>query len=74
MLFVVSTSPTMMFYNFNLDAYRGPQALLMPFGENFNALETHLPKLKTFDGLTIKEWLEKAKNSEQVFAPLPSDD
>lgn len=31
-LFVISTTPNLMFYNFNLEEFSGPQALLMPFG------------------------------------------
>ena len=73
-LFVITTSPNLMFYNFNLEEFTGPQALLMPFGQTFNAMETHLGALKTIDDLTVKEWLDKARNSETVFAPKPEDD
>lgn len=46
----------------------------MPFGNVFNAFETHLQSLQTFDDLPKEEWLKKALNSEQEFAPGPDDD
>ena len=48
-----------MFYQFN-DEVEGPQALLMPFGDTFNSMKVLLPKLKTFDDLSVKDWIEKA--------------
>ena len=67
-LFVISTTPNLMFYNFNLEDFTGPQALLMPFGQTYNSLETHLGVsagiLKTIDDLAVKEWLAKARNAE----------
>jgi len=32
-----------------------------------------LPKLKTFDDLSVKDWIEKSMNAETVFAPKPDD-
>jgi len=45
----------------------------MPFGETINAMETMLPKLTKFDGLTLPEWLKKASNAEEEFAPKKED-
>ena len=61
-----------MFYQFN-EQIESPQALLMPFGDTFNAMKEHLPKLKKFDDLSVREWVEKAANAETVFAPNPED-
>lgn len=71
-LFVISTASNLMFYQFN-EEIEGPQALLMPFGDTFNAMEVMLPKLKMFDDVPLKEWIQKAANSEQIFAPKPED-
>lgn len=45
----------------------------MPFGDTYNSMEMMLPKLKKFDDLTVKEWIEKAMNAETIFAPKPED-
>jgi len=71
-LFVVSTTPNLMFFQFD-EAHEGPQALLTPFGEETNSMETMLPKLRKLDGLPLTEWFEKASNSEAEFAPKAGD-
>lgn len=63
-----------MFFQFNTDVCKGPQCLLMPFGDTFNCFETHLSKLELFDDLPVHEWIRKAQNSEKEFAPKPGDD
>lgn len=55
-LFVISKSSNLMFYQFN-DQVQAPQGLLMPFGDTFNSMKTLLPKLKKFDDLTVEEWI-----------------
>ena len=35
-IFVLTTSPNLMFFQFNTDVSREPQVLLMPYGESFN--------------------------------------
>jgi hypothetical protein len=72
-LFVVSHTSNLMFFNFD-ESHKGPQALLMPYGETFNAMEKYLPNLKTFDDLELADWLKKAENSEKEFAVGPEDD
>ena len=46
----------------------------MPYGETINAMNVYLPAPKKFDDLDIKDWIAKAENSEQEFAPSPEDD
>ena len=72
-IFVLSSSANLMFYQFN-ENIKGPQALIMPYGETINAMNVYLPALKKFDDLDIKDWIAKAENSEQEFAPSPEDD
>ena len=72
-IFILSSSPNLMFYQFNTEKCEGPQALLMPFGDTFNTMKTHLKNLKTFDDLSIEDWIKKAENSEEEFAPQPGD-
>lgn len=45
----------------------------MPFGETIDAMGTMLPKLRKFDDLTRTEWLKKASNAEEEFAPKSGD-
>lgn len=71
-LFVVSKSSNLMFYQFD-EQIDSPQGLLMPFGDTFNCMKEYLPKLKKFDDLSPREWIEKAANNETVFAPSPED-
>jgi hypothetical protein len=34
----------------------------MPLGKTINTFDKYLPKLKTLDGLKLKDWLEKAQD------------
>lgn len=72
-IFVLSSTPNLMFFNFST-ATPGPQALILPFGETENSLESHLKNLKVLDDLDVNEWTSKAANSEQEFAVKEGDD
>jgi len=45
----------------------------MPFGETIDAMEMMLPKLTKMDDLPLDDWLKKAMNSEEEFAPKKED-
>ena len=71
-LFVISSTPNLMFFHFDAE-HQGPQGLLLPFGEQIDTMKDYLPKLKTMDDLEVKEWIEKAQNPEKEFAVTPED-
>ena len=72
-IFVLTTNPNLMFFNFST-SIPGPQAMILPFGETENALETYLKKLQRLDDQDVQEWLAKAANAEQEFAVQEGDD
>ena len=45
----------------------------MPFGQTLDAMQSYLPKLRTFDDVELKEWIRKAENSEKEFEIKPGD-
>lgn len=65
-VFVLSHSPSLMFFNFEPEE-GSPQGLLLPFGDSYNCMDLYLKNLKTFDDLSIKDWIKKAENAETEF-------
>ena len=72
-LFVISSTPNLMFFHFDND-HKGPQGLVLPFGESIDTMKDYLPKLKTMDDLELSEWISKANNAEKEFAVAEGDD
>ena len=72
-VFVLSSSPSLMFYNFN-QKLKGPQALVMPYGETIDTMKEYLTGLTTFDDMPVQKWIEKAQNNKEEFAASLDDD
>lgn len=72
-IFILTQSPDLLYYKFE-EPEIGPQAIVMPLGKTINTFEKFLPKLKVLDGLSLKDWLEKAQDIRKTLEAMkPSD-